>query len=399
MTNLLRKIFIRNYQNITDEKVRQKHGFLASFVGIFTNLLLFVFKIIIGIVTFSIAIIADAINNLTDMGSCFVNLFGFIMAGKPADKEHPFGHQRIEYIAGMIISFIIIGVALLFAYQSVQKVIANEGSDPSIYTFIILISAILLKLWQGLFYKKLAKIINSVSLKASGQDSINDVITTSTVLIASLIEFILKLNKISAPFSIDGVMGTLVSIFIIIVGIKMVIETANPLIGIHPDKQLLKQIEKDILTYNGVLGIHDVMFHSYGPTKGFMTVHVEVDQDVNICVSHDIIDNIENDIKNKYGVILTIHMDPIDTKSEDVKLLKGQTKIILEKYDKKLKFHDFRVVNGVTHTNVIFDIVIPYEKKKYDETKLLSYLKEQFNQIKTTYNLVVKIDYDYDYED
>ena len=198
MTNLLRKLFIKNYQNTSDAKVRQKHGFLASFVGVFTNLLLFVFKLLIGLLTFSISIITDAINNLTDMASCIVNIVGFKLAGKPADKEHPFGHERIEYIAGMIISFVIIGVAIFLGYESVQKIIENAETAPNIWTFVILVAAIITKIWQGIFYKNISKIINSVSLKASAQDSINDVITTSCVLIVSIVTFILNiyLNKI-----------------------------------------------------------------------------------------------------------------------------------------------------------------------------------------------------------
>lgn len=395
MTNLLRKIFIKNYNDVSNPRVRQKHGFLASFVGIFTNLLLFTFKLIIGLMIFSMSIISDAINNLTDMASCVVNFLGFKLAGKPADKEHPFGHERIEYLAGLIISFVIIAIAIVLGYTSIMKIVQNQYSDYSdnvknIATFVILGVAILMKLWQGLFYKKMGNIISSVSLKASSTDSINDVISTSAVLVATIIEFILRANHVQ----IDGWMGCAVALFIVVMGIKSAIETSNPLIGVSPDAELVKKINNDILSYEGVLGVHDEVVHSYGPTKLFMTIHVEVDKNVDVMVSHDLIDNIENEISAKYNILLTIHMDPIDNTSKKVLELKEFTKELLTNYEDPITFHDFRIVKGPTHTNVLFDVVIPYDSK-VDEKKVISDIREAYAKRKSKYFVIVKVDRKY----
>lgn len=385
MVNLLRKIFIKNYQDVKDPKIRTKHGYLASGIGIVTNLILFIIKLLIGILSFSISIISDAINNLTDMASSFVNLFGFKLASKPADKEHPYGHERIEYIAGLIVSFIILIIAGILGYNSVIKIIEGGTSDFSILTFIILGCSILLKLLQGYCYFGIGKAINSVSLKASFQDSIGDVISTSVVLIASIIEFIFPEIKL------DGYMGVLVALFIIVMGIKMVIETSNPLIGTTPDKDFVNCILTDIKNYDGVLGIHDVISHSYGPTKIFVSVHVEVDAKVDVLVSHDLIDNIENEIGKKYNILLVIHLDPIITDSKEVNDLKDVTTSILKNKSNLLTFHDFRVVFGNTHTNILFDVVVPYSYE-IKEDELLEYLITEFKKIDTKYCLVVKID-------
>lgn len=390
MTKLLRKLFIKDYLNVTDTKVREKHGILASIVGIITNLILTTFKILIGVITASISIIADALNNLTDMASCFVNLFGFKLANKPADKEHPFGHERIEYIAGLIISFVIIALAVVLGYTSVLKIINKEATtNINVWTFVILGAAILIKVWQSFFYRGIAKAINSVSLKASAQDSLNDVISTSVVLIVSIICYCTQ-----GKVDLDSYAGILVALFIIYSGIKLVIETANPLIGITPDNELVKQVVSDILAYPGVLGIHDLMCHSYGPTKVFMTIHVEVDASIDVSVSHDLIDNIENEIGKKHNLMLTIHMDPIDTKSEETQKLREKAKEILTNLDSSLTFHDFRVVKGETHTNILFDVVLSFDSKLKEE-EVLSYLKSEFKKLNPHYNLVVKIDRDF----
>ncbi|MCQ2776447.1 MAG: cation diffusion facilitator family transporter [Bacilli bacterium] len=394
MTNLLRKLFIKDFNNISNPKIRQKHGLLASFVGAISNLLLCVFKIVIGLIVQSMTIITDAVNNLTDMGSCLVNILGFKISAKPADKEHPFGHERIEYIAGLIICFIIIGLALILGYTSVLKIINKDYTTYDLTTFIvaviILVAAIIVKLWQGIFYKKIAKLINSVSLKASGQDSINDVISTSVVLIATILEFVLQQYDVH----LDAYFSIAVALFIIIMGVKLAIETCNPLIGITPNHELVKSAVKNIKEYEGVLGVHDIMCHSYGPTKVFMTLHVEVDSNISALVSHDLIDNIENEVGNKYGMIITIHMDPIETKSEEINYLKEKTQELLRNLDNSFTFHDLRIVKGDSHTNVLFDVLASFESKITDE-QIISYLKEEYKKIDPKYNLVIKIDHDY----
>ena len=328
------------------------------------------------------------------MSSCVVNLIGFRMSSKPADKDHPFGHERIEYIAGLIISFIIIGLALMLGYTSVIRLINNEYTTYSTKTFIvaviILSVAILGKLWQGLFYRKIAKLINSVSLKASAQDSINDVISTSVVLLATILEFALAKYNVH----LDAYFSLAVAAFIIYSGIKLAIETSNPLIGITPDNELVKKAVRDILEYPGVLGIHDVMCHSYGPTKIFMTIHVEVDKDVDVSTSHDLIDVIENQVGLKNNMLITIHMDPIDTKSPIVKQLRENLSEMLKKLNNRLTFHDFRIVKGDTHTNILFDVVVPFDIK-LSEKEIYDYLDSEFKKINPYYFLVVKVDRDY----
>ena len=394
MTNLLRKLFIKDFNNVTNPVVREKHGLLASFVGAISNLLLFAFKVIIGILVASMSIITDAINNLTDMSSCIINIFGFKISNKPADKDHPFGHERSEYIAGLIICFIMIGLALVLGYTSIIRLINNEYTTYTLETFIaaivILSVAILVKLWQGLFYRKIAKLINSVSLKASAQDSINDVISTGFVLVATILEFVFAKYNVH----LDAYFSLAVAAFIIYSGIKLAIETANPLIGITPDNELVKNAVADILSYPGVFGVHDIVCHSYGPTKVFMTLHVEVDQDVNVLVSHDMIDIIENQVGVKYNMVVTIHMDPIDTKSPEVAALREKTSQILANLSDRLTFHDFRITKGDTHTNILFDVVVPFDVK-LKEQEVIDYLNTEFKKINPYYFLVVKIDRDY----
>ncbi len=395
MINFLRKLFIKNYQDVNNEKVRTAHGVLAACGGIFINLLLFSLKLLIGIITVSMSIISDAINNLTDLFSCFVNLIGFKMASKPADFKHPFGHERIEYIAGMIISFIIIGVALVLGYSAITTLISgNSDTNYNVWAFVILGASILFKVILGLFYYGLGKAINSVALKASMQDSFNDCISTGCVLIASLTQFLLlKYANINAWY-IDPSISILVAIFILYSGIKMIVETASPLIGSAPDEKLFDDIVKDVESYKGVLGTHDAIMHSYGPTKIFMTIHVEVDGYENMFKSHDMIDNIEKEVGNKYGISLTVHMDPVDTKNKEIPILKEQISELLPKIHSDLSFHDLRVVAGPTHTNVIFDLVVPNDKD-IDKAKLAHQIRKEIKKIKPQYFAVINFDEKY----
>ncbi len=389
MFKILRKLFIKNYSDVKNEKVRESHGILASIIGIITNTILFVFKLLIGLFTASMSIIADAINNLSDMGSSIVNLIGFKLSSKPADKEHPFGHQRIEYIAGLIISFVIIALALILGYTSISKLINKEVSEYNLYSIIILSAAIIIKLWQGLFYRYIGKTINSLSIKAASVDSFNDVISTSAVLIATLIAYFTK-----GKINIDNYVAIGVSILLIITGIKMVKETANPLIGINPDHELIKNIENKILSYDGVLGIHDAMVHSYGPSSIYMSVHVEVDYKVDVIKSHELIDKIEEEVGKEFNIILTIHMDPIVSDSKDlIEIKKYIAKILKEYTTTKISFHDVRLVKGVT-TNIIFDVVLPFDSK-IKHKDLLEYIEKRFKELNDNYHTIVKLDHDY----
>ena len=361
MINLLRRIFIKDYQNVSDAKVRTSHGKLASFFGVITNVLLFAVKLVFGLLASSISIIADSINNLSDTGNSFVALIGFKISSKPADKEHPFGHQRLEYLAGLIISIVIVVLAGNMLIQSIQRIISNESSTYTLWTFIILGIAILLKIYQAWFNYRVGKLISSVTLKATAVDSLMDVIATSAVLASSLVSYFVGWN-------IDGYMGILVSIVVGYSGIKMIKETIDPLIGTPADKQLVNKVIKDILSFDGVLGVHDLRVHSYGPTKIFMSVDVEVNCKDDIVCSHGIVDKIESFIKEKYDIDLVIHMDPIDPTDEETIMVMAKVQSALISVDKNLSMHDFRIIKEKNKKKAIFEIVVPFELKlSHDE--------------------------------
>lgn len=356
MINLLRKIFIRDYKNVGDAKVRTAHGKLASFFGVITNVLLFAVKLVFGLLASSISIIADSINNLSDTGNSFVALIGFKISSKPADKEHPFGHQRLEYLAGLIISIVIVVLAGNMLIQSIQRIISNESSTYTLWTFIILGIAILLKIYQAWFNYRVGKLISSVTLKATAVDSLMDVIATSAVLASALVSYFVGWN-------IDGYMGILVSIVVGYSGVKMIKETIDPLIGTPADKQLVDKVIKDILSFDGVLGVHDLRVHSYGPTKIFMSVDVEVNCKDDILCSHGIVDKIESFIKEKYDIDLVIHMDPIDPTDQETIMVMAKVQNALVNVDKNLSMHDFRIIKEKNKKKAIFEIIVPFELK------------------------------------
>lgn len=396
MVNLFRKIFIKDYKNIENKQVREAHGKLACFVGVFSNLFLFAIKLLIGILAGSIAIIGDSFNNLTDMGSCIVTLLGLHISSKPADEEHPYGHERFEYISSLFVSIIIIVIGIQLFKDSIIKFInflTNYSQNNFSYlTLIILGISILIKLWQGLFNRKIGKIIGSISLEATASDSINDMISTTTILIAAMISMIWPKIQIGNYYiSVDGLMGIGVSVFILLSGIKLIKETINPLIGIGPDSEFVKAICNDIEAYDGVLGIHDVICHMYGPTTCFMSLHVEVDSKVDINICHELIDNIEHDIHLKHHVEIVIHMDPIDTTSEEIKEYRSVILEIIDNISKDLSIHDFRMVKGQTNTNVIFDCVVPFKFPiKNEEIKKI--IQTKVNEIYPNVKIVITFD-------
>lgn len=392
MLKLLAKIFIQNHEDYSDNKVRVAYGKLSGVVGIISNVSLCIVKIVTGILTSSIAITADGINNLSDAGSSVITLIGFKLSSMPADKEHPYGHQRIEYITGLIVSFIILIIGLLLMKSSIDKIITPIYETLELHTqiimVIILVIAIAVKLWQSIFYRKAGKLIASTTLIATSTDSLNDCISTSVVLISLIITLFFP------KVLLDGYMGVLVSILIIISGIKLIKDTISPLIGEAPTKEFIEEITNKILGYPGVLGIHDLVIHSYGPAKTFVTVHVEVDSQVDIIVSHDIIDNIEHDFMNEKAICLVIHMDPIDIANEKTIALKEKVTQIVASIDENLHFHDFRVVHGETHSNILFDIVVPV-KYHMSDAELIEYLEKEIKKINNNYNLIVTIDRDF----
>lgn len=390
MITLIRKLFIKDYSNVKDKVVREKHGLVASIGGIIVNLILFAIKFLIGLLAGSRAIISDAINNLTDLVSNIVSLLGFKIASKPADKKHPYGHERVEYITGMIVSFLIIAVAVVLGYTSITALINHESNASfALVSFIVLGVAIVGKVLLGLFYYGMGKAIDSVSLKANMQDSFNDAISTGAVLVTAIVMYF-----VPSLWWLDSAVSIAVALFILYSGIKLVLETVSPLIGLTPDSDFVKAILKDVKAHKGVLGIHDLVVHSYGETKIFITLHVEVDAYSDIMETHDLIDNIESEIGSKYGVELTIHMDPIDTKSEEIVSLKEIITKTLKTFKAGITFHDLRVVKGPTHTNVLFDIVLPLECK-IDQLDVVNALKHALKEENEAYNLVVKIDNSY----
>jgi len=379
--------FIKDYENTSDNAVRGRYAAFAGVIGVVSNIFLFIIKLIVGMIFNSIAVTADAVNNLTDAGSSIIVLVGFKISRKPADEQHPYGHARVEYITGFLVSVVILLLGFELIKASFYKVLNPDPINFSYLTIIVLIISILVKLWQGLINKNLGRRINSTALVATGQDSMNDVISTSSVLVATIFA---KLTSIQ----IDGYMGVAVALFIVYSGIKLIVETLNPLLGIAPDQQLVSDIEGEILSYDGVLGLHDLVVHSYGPDKYFASVHVEVDANRDLLESHDLIDDIEKDITNKFSVNTVIHMDPIVTDDEKINDLRRKVDLIVRSIDAKLSMHDFRAVLGKTHSNLIFDVLLPPSYNS-SETELRKNIDEEIKKIDSNFHSVITLDRNY----
>lgn len=383
---MLEKIFIKDYKNLSDSKVRNAYGIMTTVVGLLLNLLLCAAKIAVGLVFGSMAVLADGLNNLTDAGSSVVSMLGFRWANKPADKEHPFGHARYEYITGLIIAFIVLFLGLELVISSVEKIKNGGQTNTSVIMMAVLGGAIAVKLCMFFYYRYNAKKIDSSSLRASAVDSLNDCIATAAVLVCAIIAFFTNVEM-------DGYVGIAVALFILINGIKLVKETMSPLLGEKPSSELVKKISQSILNYDGVKGIHDLIVHNYGPKRYFASVHVEVDAEVDVMLSHEKIDEIERDFL-KDGINLVVHMDPIIVDDERVNSLKELTLNALHAVDGKLSLHDFRVVWGENRKNLIFDVVVPYGFPIKDEN-LTAILEEKVKEIDPTCFLIVNVDKDY----
>lgn len=358
MTNLLAKIFIKNSSNTTDPTVRKNYGTLSSIVGITVNFILAAFKMLAGLLSGSVAIIADAFNNLCDSGTSVITLISFKISSKPADKEHPFGHARIEYIASMIVSFIILLVGaelLLDSGKTLLGIGEAKNTDITNVTIIILGVSILLKLWLGLFYRKIAKTIDSTVIAAASADSFSDSFATAAVLASSII------IKITNWVILDAIVGIAVSIPIIIAGLKILNETKDILLGEGPVDETVKDIERIIAEFPDIIGIHDLMVHNYGPNRFVASLHAEVDGKKDIYYLHDMIDNAERSINEELQITCTIHMDPIVTDDENVIELKSFLIETMKENGLDFPIHDFRTVIGQTHTNMIFDVVLPFD--------------------------------------
>lgn len=384
MTDLLVRRFVKDYNNTENIKVREKYGALSSFVGIFCNILLFSIKYIMGSLSNSISVISDAFNNLSDCASCVVTLFGYKLAAKPADKDHPFGHGRMEYLTSLSIAVVIIVVGLELLKNSAVKIIHPEAVRFSVIALISLIVSICVKLWMSLFNTKLGKRINSSIMLATAKDSRSDVIATSAALIALI-------ASVFTSLPVDGVMGVLVSIFVLKSGYDIVKDTVDELLGKPADSEITEKIRNIVKESPKVIGIHDMIIHNYGPGNMIGSCHVEVRSDENFTLIHDIIDSIERNIHEKLGILMTIHMDPIEVDNEQVNLCKGKVERIISKLDNRLHMHDFRLVTGETHTNLIFDLVVPYDCK-YTDKQLKEEIDIQLKSEDMDYYTIITFD-------
>lgn len=384
MTKFLLRTFIKDYENVTNHDVRQKYGMLGGFVGITCNIVLFLSKFIAGLLTSSIAITADSFNNLSDAGSSIVTLVGFKLAGAPADNEHPFGHGRIEYISGLIVSMVIILVGVELGKGSVEKIINAEDISFSIISLIILIGSILVKLWLGIFNKSLGERINSATMKATAMDSISDVVATSAVVLSILI------YKFTG-FNIDGYIGILVALFICYTGIQTAKDTLNPLLGEAPEKEFVKEIEDFVVAYPDIVGVHDLIVHNYGPGRRIISLHAEVPSKIDILKIHDTIDIIERDLHKRFDCEAVIHMDPIVVDDEVLNNTFKKVKQVIKSIDGNFSIHDFRMVTGDTHTNLIFDLEVPFNYKITDKD-IKQKISDEIKNINSKYELVISID-------
>ncbi len=384
MANFLAKLFIKDHENTGDPAVRKQYGKLAGIVGILSNGLLCAMKIIIGLVTGSIAIVADGINNLADASSSIITLIGFKLAAAPEDKDHPYGHARIEYLTGLFISVLIIVLGLQLLRSSFDKVLHPDPLSFRYLTVIILVIAIGIKVWQAFFNISLGKKINSVALIATGADSRNDVIATTAVLLSIIIGKLFHLQ-------LDGYMGCLVALFIIWSGIQLIRETSSPLLGEAPDQELVEAIADTVLSQEGILGIHDLVVHNYGPGKIFASIHIEVDAKGDLMESHDRIDNIERLIKKELNIEFTAHMDPVDLDNPLIEQLHHEILAAIKPFTGVKSIHDLRIVPGNTHTNVIFDAVLSSDCVT-DEKELCHCVEAHLKKIDPHYYVVITFD-------
>ena len=384
--NFLVRRFIKNYQDTKDADVRMSVGKLSGIVGIFSNLFLFVIKFVIGTIVHSVSIQADGVNNLTDAGSNIISILSFHFANKPADKDHPFGHERTETIASLFVGILILVLGFETAKESISKVIHPGSIDFRIASVIILLISIIVKFWMYTYNKKLSKTYDSSLLEATALDSISDVCGTAAVLVSTLLSPVLH-------FNLDGYMGIVVSGIIIYGAYGLLRDMINSLIGEAPDPELVHNIVDRIMAHPAILGVHDMMLHNYGPNKIFASAHVEVDSSKDIFETHDHIDNIEREVKENMNIDLVLHMDPVKVNDPETELYHAKVVKAIHQIDPKWGFHDFRIVSGPTHVNLVFDLVIPFEEK-YSQEEIEDMLLKHIQSDKKIY-FVLTIDHPY----
>lgn len=386
MTNLLIKLFIKE-KDVNNPETRGKYGILSSATGIVVNILLSIVKMVIGVIAGSISIISDALNNITDVGSSVVTMIGFKISQKKIDKDHPWGHGRMEYITAFIVDIIILMVGFELLKSSIDKIIHPELPAVNNITIIILVIAVLTKLWLFLFYKKIAKMIDSNAIKGNAYDSISDSISTLVVLISAVVA---KLCGVS----IDGYASLIVSVFILFTGYKAIKETVDLLLGMKPDPEFIKDIEEEAKKYDMISGIHDIMVHDYGPGRKIVSFHAEVPADGDICKVHDIIDQMEQDLFEKFNCITTIHMDPIVVDNKEINDMRDFTEKIVKELNSEFSIHDFRMTDGGKRVNLIFDLVVPRDKE-YDKEEIIKNVQQKIHEKDKKYFAVIKVETSY----
>ncbi len=388
MTKFLINLFIKDKENVEKPEVRNKYATLSSITGIVVNVLLSIFKLIIGLISNSMSIISDALNNVSDAGSSIVTLIGFKLSQKKVDANHPWGHGRMEYITGFFVDIFIILVGFELLQSSVEKILHPELPSISNITIILLVVAILTKLWLFIFYRKIAKTIDSAAIKGTAYDSISDSISTLAVLISA---FVARF----AGISIDGYVSLLVSFFILITGVKAIKEIIDILLGEKPDPEFVKSIEDFVKDYNPVIdGIHDIMVHDYGPGRKIISFHAEVPANADICKVHDVIDQLEQDMFEKFHCITTIHTDPIVVDDEEINQMHKTTENIVKSINPKLSIHDFRMTDGGERINLIFDLTLPTDEK-IDVEEVVKKIKDEIHKKNDKYYAVIKAEYSY----
>ena len=384
MVTLLSHLFIKNNQEYSDSNVRRAYGVLTGALGIVLNLLLFTGKCLAGLFSGSVSIMGDAFNNLSDAGSSFITMIGFQLSGKEPNPQHPFGHGRIEYISGLAVSVMIIVMGFEVLKTSFEKVLHPEQMEVSLLTVLILLSSIAVKVYMSVYNGAYGKKLDSSAMKATATDSLSDCIATFVVLLSMIVYYFWHVN-------LDGWSGFVVAGFILFAGINSAKDTLNPLLGEAPDEEFVREIEKTVMAHSEVVGVHDMVVHDYGPGRLMISLHAEVPGNMNIYVLHDVIDLIEFEIKHKYNCDAVIHMDPIATDDEQVMSLRKEVEEIVNLYDSQLTMHDFRMVVGPTHTNLIFDVVVPQGYKIKDE-EISFELAKRINQKWSNYFAVIKVE-------
>ncbi|MGB4984903.1 MAG: cation diffusion facilitator family transporter [Erysipelotrichaceae bacterium] len=380
MINFLIKTFVKDDN-------RYQYGLLSGIVGIIANFLLFSMKLLIGILSGSLSVMADAFNNLSDSASSVVTMVGFKLSNMPADKDHPFGHGRSEYIAGLVVAFAIALMGFELFKSSITKIFNPSSIEITTITLVILVVSIIIKVWLFFFNNKIGKLTNSQTIKATSKDALFDVLSTTVILVGVLVENYWSLR-------VDAYLGVMVSIFILYNGYETIKDTLSPLLGEAPDQDFVSQVKKKVMSYPNIVGIHDMMVHNYGNNKIFISLHAELPSNIDVMLLHDEVDNIERDIKKEFNCDMTIHMDPVLMNDKKLNKVKGQVIKAIHEINENFHIHDFRIVEGVTHTNLIFDVVVPFDCE-FNNDVLYELVYQKIKKLDNTYELVLNIDQDY----